>query len=89
MNQPLCAIWAHWDGSHQCMVAKLEGDDYHPKHETFLHIASRDADPWLGISQTLHSFLSKENSKNCTHIFPHLANLFRKHKTPSPLFDNS
>jgi hypothetical protein len=45
MNQPLCAIPTHWDGSHQCMVAKFEGNDCHPKHETFLHIANKDADP--------------------------------------------
>ncbi len=48
-------------------------------------------DPQPGISQTLHYFLSKDNSKYqhyCTHIFPHLASLFRKHKMPFDLLDN-
>jgi hypothetical protein len=73
------------------MVAKLEGDDCHPKRETFFLIANRDANPWLGIIQTLHFSLSKENSKyqhNCTHILPHLTSLLGKHKTPSHLPNN-
>jgi hypothetical protein len=54
------------------MVAKPKGDDYYPKRETFFQIANRDVDLWVGISQTLHSSLSKENSKyqrDYTHIY--------------------
>jgi len=91
MNWSWCASQTCWDGSHQCMVIKLEGDDCRPKCETFFQIANRDLDPWPWIYQTLHSSFSKESSKyqcDCTHILPHLASLLKKHKTPSHRLDN-
>jgi hypothetical protein len=73
------------------MVTKPKGDDCCPKHETFSQKATRDGDPRPRMSQTLHSSLSKENSKyqhDCTRIVPHLASLLKKHKTPSHLINN-
>jgi len=92
MNRPWCANRTWWDGSHQCMFTMPEGDDFYPKCETFFQIANKDANLWPRVFRTLHSSLSKENSEyqhDCTHIFPHLANLLRKHKTCFHLPNNS
>jgi hypothetical protein len=44
------------------MVAKHEGDDFHPKRETFFLERKKKLDFQLGNFQTPHFFLSKNLS---------------------------